>query len=352
MSRSWDKSAGTGPATPATTPAAVVVDVAGAGGAGPRPVRYVAPPKPSGGLRLCGSGRTPNSSSNRAAASHSFTAIVSINSAQCEHTSEFVTCHTCHYRYWIDVKEEYKPEEKCCGKPARIWKFRGMVARDTVAIFCILQAIIVAYACVVERIDSCDSAQGCGQGCSCDAVAEADLYDHYRCPEGVQDVCGTGAYLPPPLNRTVIFGGQLLNHFSILHVNRHYKTTYYFAGMLFFFATIGVLVCCHSCCYFQGGGKGGVDGYTNDCVDNYTCYYCCNDCPCCWSRHNSLGCCCYGHNYRPARYQPALTRAGHMSGPNDSTCCQGSCNSSPNCGGGCNDCKGVAEEVTELPSFL
>ena len=292
------------PATAATAaPAAVVVDVAGAGGATVLdPSEYVAPPKPSGAVcRLCGSGEDAELLI-KPCRCESFVHRDCLDQqrAMLEHTSEFVTCHTCHYRYWIDIKEEYKPEEKCCGKPARIWKFRGMVARDTVAIFCILQAIIVAYACVVERIDSCDSAQGCGQGCSCDAVAEADLYDHYRCPEGVQDVCGTGAYLPPPLNRTVIFGGPLLNHFSILHVNRHYKTTYYFAGMLFFFATIGVLVCCHSCCYFQGGGKGGVDGYTNDCVDNYTCYYCCNDCPCCWSRHNSLGCCCYGHNYRPA----------------------------------------------------
>jgi hypothetical protein len=249
--------------------------------------------------------------------------------AMLEHTSEFVTCHTCQYRYWIDIKEEYQPDEKCFGKPARIWKFRGMVARDTVGIFILLQAVIVAYACVVERIDSCSSPTGCGHGCSCNSVANFN----YTCPDDVRPnfPCGKG-----------ISGGPLINAFSIFGVNGHYLTTYYFAGMLFFLATIGVVACCHSCCYFQNGGKGGVDGYTNDCVDNYTCYYCFTDCPCCWSHHSSLGCCCYGRNYRPIRYRPALTRASGSSVHLEQDACRGCC-ANCNCRGGGGNCGGSGD---------
>jgi hypothetical protein len=331
---------------PATAPSAVVVDIADAPGAKVLdPSEYTAPPKPADAkCRLCGSGADADMLM-KPCRCETFVHRDCLNQqrAMLEHTSEFVTCRTCQYRYWIDIKEEYQPDEKCCGKPARIWKFRGMVARDTAAIFILLQAIIVAYACVVERIDSCGSLQGCGQGCSCDAVAE-----FYKCPVDVPSnyPCGKGAYFPPPINTSVIYGGPLLNAFSIFGVNGHYKTTYYFAGLLFFLASIGVVACCHSGCYFQNGGKGGVDGYTNDCVDNYTCYYCFNDCPCCWSHHSSFGCCCYGHNYRPVRYRPTLARASgpsmHLQNDPCLTCCA-NCNcsgGSGNCGSsGGGDCK-------------
>ena len=72
-------------------------------------------------------------------------------------------------------------------------------------------------------------------------------------------MCGKTAYNNAS-GYNITFGGPLLNQFSIFNVNRHYKTTYYFAGLLFFLATIGVFVCCHSMCYFYSGGEGGAEG--------------------------------------------------------------------------------------------
>ena len=198
-------------------------------------------------------------------------------------------------------------------------------------IFILLQGVIALFAGVVERVDSCASIQGCGTGCGNVKV------------DGVEygDVCGTG--LKDPLtNETVIYGGTLLNSspMGIMKMNQHYKTTYYFLGLMFFFATLGIIGCCHSGCYFCDSSHSGdksVDGYTNSCVDQYTCYYCWYDCPCCWSRNSNLGCCCYRRNYY---YRPVI---GHHhyngAGGGNCNCCDGCCNDC-NCSGAQCDCKG------------
>jgi len=252
-----------------------------------------------------------------------------------ENNQAFMHCRDCEYRYWIDVKESYNPDKTCCGQPQRVWHFRGLVARDTAAIFILLQGVITLFAFVVERADSCASLQGCGAECG-----DVEPWGY---------VCGKG-----DPNGT-IHGGVLLNEFGVWKMNQHYKTTYYFLGLLFFLATIGVVACLHSCCWFCDDGNKdnqSVDGYTNSCVDQYTCYYCWYDCPCCWSRHSSLGCCCYSNNYsHRQRYQPVGSYIGGSgsgsSMQNQNCCCQqtssGNCNCGTGCGGGsCNncDCKG------------
>ena len=319
----------------------IVVDIEGGMGEGAakaiNPDDYIPPPKPANAkCRLCDSGEDRDLLIKPCRCDGDQRYVhrdcLDQQRAMLQKQGEFVQCAECKYRYWIDVKEEYKPDEKCCGKPTRIWKFRGMVARDTVAIFFMLQIIIVLYAVVVEQVDSCSSMQGCGVGCSCDEISK-----WYTCPADVKDMCGKTFY-DKRYGVNVTFGGPLLNHFSILNMNRHYKTTYYFAGLLFFLATLGVFVCCHSTCYFCNGGDGGADGYTNHIVDNYTCYYCFNDCPCCWSSHNSLGCCCYSNDYyyRPARYRPALGGARGSTTYNNSgdDCCKNCCDVCCDSGGG------------------
>ena len=349
---------------PPTSNTGVVVDVEGGDGAVKAidPEDYIPPPKPANAqCRLCKSGEDRDLLIKPCRCDGDQRYVhrdcLDQQRAILQKHGEFVQCAECKYRYWIDIKEEYKPDEKCCGEPTRIWKFRGMVARDTVTIFMVIQMIIVLYAFVVERIDSCNSVQGCGVGCSCDEISK-----WYTCPDGVRDMCGKSVY-SNTTGTNISFGGPLLNHFSIFNVNRHYKTTYYFAGLLFMLATVGVFVCCHSMCYFCNGGEGGADGYTNHFIDNYTCYYCFNDCPCYWSTHNDYGCCCYSSNYRyrPSAYSPKLgsahsstisltggsTGSNYAVGDNSSSgvnCCRGcDCQCHGGCGGSgckCDDCKG------------
>ena len=253
-----------------------------------------------------------------------------------ENNRGFMHCRDCEYRYWIDLKESYVPDAKCFGQPQRIWKFRGMVARDTIALFILLQGVIALFGYVVERADSCASLQGCGQGCG-----DVEPWGY---------VCGTG-HMDPSTNVTTMYGGFLLNEFSIWHLNQHYKTTYYFLGLLFFLATVGCVGCMHSCLWFcasdSNQGK-GVNDYTDSCVSNYTCYYCFYDCPCCWSRSNNIGCCCYSNNYHHrSRYRPI--GGGHYIGGSgiggsntqtDCDCCNG-CNCNGCCNGcNCSGCKG------------
>ena len=236
-----------------------------------------------------------------------------------ENNQAFMHCRDCEYRYWIDIKEQYEVDKKCCGKPQRIWKFRGLVARDTMVIFIFIQGIIALFAGVVERVDSCASIQGCGQECN-DFTYDSVHYGY---------VCGAGVQLDNSSSYKTIFGGELLNDMSVLKMNQHYKTTYYFLGLMFFLATLGTVGCLHSCCWLcEGDNKNkGVDGYTNSCVDQYTCYYC---------FYTDRSCCCYGSNYRHARYQPI--GVGYYGGSSNSCDCCDGCACSGGSGGNC-DCK-------------
>ena len=292
---------------------------------------YVAPPKPEDAkCRLCGSMEGQNllikpcrcDGGNKYVHRDCLDQQRSFN----ENNQGFMHCRDCEYRYWIDVKDSYAPDKRCCGEPKRIWKFRGLVARDTIAIFVLLQMVIIGFAYVVERADSCASLQGCGQGCG-------DVK-----PFGY--VCGSGVTTYDPTtgrNETVIYGGELLNDFSFMHVNEHYKTTYYFIGLLFFFAALGCVGCMHSCCWFceDGNKEKGVDGYTQSCVDDYTCMYC---------FYADRSCCCYGSRYRhhSYHYQPVGSTYYGGGGNNNCDCCNG-CNCCDGCNcNGCNcngDCK-------------
>jgi hypothetical protein len=301
---------------------------------------YVPPPKPAGArCRLCDSAEDPHEmiAPCRCQGRDKYVHRDCLNQERAlnANSKEFVSCKNCKYRYWIDLKEGFEPDAKCCGQPQRMWKFRGMVARDTMVIFILLQGIICLYAFVVERVDSCqDRWHGCGTGCG--DVVENGKHLGYVCGETVYD---------PVLDANVTYGGPLLNAFGIMKLNAHYKSTYYFAGLLFFLASLGVFACCHSGCYFCHGGEGGVDGYTNNCIDNYSCYYCFNDCPCCWSRYY----CCWAGDYQ---YQPVRSgfRPAYSSSSNgrECECCAQVCCNGCNCNGGsggggdckCNDCKG------------
>lgn len=310
---------------PAVQPDSVVVTIGSPEAKLVDPNDHLAQPKPSGArCRLCDSTEDPDllikpcrcDGSQKYVHRDCLDQLRSFN----ENNQAFMNCRDCEYRYWIDVRESYKPDKTCCGQPQRVWHFRGLVARDTAAIFILLQGVITLFAFAVERADSCASSQGCGTECG-----DVEPYGY---------VCGKG------VNGT-IYGGALLNEFGILKMNAHYKTTYYFLGMLFFLATIGVVACLHSCCWFCDNGNSNnksVNGYTQSCVDQYTCYYCWYDCPCCWSHHNSLGCCCYSNNYSHRRYQPVGTHVYIGGGQSQNcNCCDG-CNCGRSSVGSCNNC--------------
>ena len=336
-----------------------------------------------------------------------------------ENNQAFMHCRDCEYRYWIDIREHYEVDKKCCNgirnplshdkkcSPQRIWEFRGLVARDTMVIFIFIQGIIALFAGAVERFDSCESIQGCGQECNdftyesihygyvCGAGVQLDNSSNYTCSAGAN--CNWNDFIGPDkwtaenkqdwgyLSETsisleacqslcdarsscvgiehtsdyctywkantcssshsswqhqdgpttcfkkkgTIFGGELLNNMSVLKMNQYYKTTYYFLGLMFFLATLGTVGCLHSCCWLcEGDNKNkGVDGYTNSCVDQYTCYYC---------FYTDRSCCCYGSNYRHARYQPI--GVGYYGGSSNSCDCCDGCACSGGSGGNC-DCK-------------
>ncbi len=312
--------------TPQTSsPAAVFVDVENVSGTEAKVFdasTYQAPPKPSDArCRLCDSTEDQDLLIKpcRCDGDKKYVHRDCLDQQRAfnENNQGFMHCRDCEYRYWVDVVESYKTDKRCCGQPQRIWKFRGLVARDTIAIFIILQSIIACFAFVVERADSCASEQGCGQGCG-------DVK-----PWGY--VCGTGVY-DPVTKQNVTYGGVLLNDFSIMKLNQHYKTTYYFIGLLFFLATVGCVGFLHSCCWFcDGDHKGqGVDDYTNSCVDDYTCMYC---------FYADRSCCCYGSPYHHTRYRPIGGGRTVYYGNTNCDCCQG-CNCGDcDCGKCDSDCK-------------
>lgn len=136
----------------------------------------------------------------------------------------FTHCEICNFEYVVELKGNPSEER------SRKYKFRALVARDTILVFLLLQVVIVLLGLIVMGLDQ---------------------------PK------------------------EILRHMFPALVSEHWKTTYYICGFVLFLAILGIGGLCSLCCsdrrerdpcgnghcYFWGcpncncNNNGGGDGY-------------------------------------------------------------------------------------------
>lgn len=191
------------------------------------------------------------------------------------HDKAFTHCGTCGYQFWIQVTENQEAEKEVCGKSERVWKFRGLVARDSVLAFLTFNLVVMGIGASIAAIDSCSSAGGCGS-------KDGTLFK---------------------LMAWICFGQKLC-------LQDHIKTTYYLMGLLTIFFIMGLMGCFTACLSFGSGGD-----------SNNSCEDCCTGC-------------CYG-NY----YGPYYGGGYYNNDPCCCWCCMDNRRSSSNNDCDCNGCR-------------
>ena len=211
-------------------------------------------------------------------------------------SNAFTHCSTCGYKFWIEVRDQEVRQRRCCGESLRVWKYRGLVARDTTMAFMLLNLAVITLAFAISVMDSCGGGKCGGK--------DGPLFRAFS---------------------WICFG-------QVVCLGDHYKTTYYLIGLLSLFFMSGLVACFQGmmamCCSGDNSGD-AVDSCENTCVG------------CCCPRSYYYGpgyygndCCCICCNSSPHHHHH------HHHGGGDCGDCGncGGCHCNCNGNGGGGDC--------------
>jgi len=152
------------------------------------------------------------------------------------HGRAFTNCTVCGFEYRIVPVEESEEEKR--AERTRLLRFRLFVARDTAAVFLLLQLVIMGLGAAVWALDK---------------------------------------------------GGRIMDFFPE-SIGERTKTAYYLSGLVLFLALLGVMGLLYAC-------LNGLENTLNNRHHHYhhgpNCVCCCDDCYCCMPRYHH-GCCYYG----------------------------------------------------------